>query len=320
VTVLPRSERWDRFPLAQARRLKQIRRLAKRYKPNVVHAYFFWPIVYARLLKQMGLVRWVVENREDQGFGWGRSEYALLKLTRRATDAMICVSEGVRQAVLEKEAVDGRRVSVVHNGIDVSVRRDGSRQAMRDELGLSRNHLVVGMVANFNRPVKGVTYFLDAIPLILASVPDARFLIVGRGKEQRTLVSKAERLGVAGAILFAGYCENVDDYYAAMDVSVLTSLSEGLSITLLESMSFGLPVVATRVGGNPEVVVDGETGYLVPPKDAEAFAAKVIRLLQNPALRRRMGDAGRKRVEERFRIEHAAAGYLRVYDQVLAAR
>jgi glycosyltransferase involved in cell wall biosynthesis len=106
-------------------------------------------------------------------------------------------------------------------------------------------------------------------------------------------------------------------FYAAMDISVLTSLTEGLSIALLESMSYGLPVVVTRVGGNPEVVLDGETGFLVPPKDTTAFAEKVVVLLQDRELRARMGDAARRRIDEQFRVTDVATHYLRLYEGLL---
>ena len=130
------------------------------------------------------------------------------------------------------------------------------------------------------------------------------------------LKRNAESLGVSRHLIFAGFRKNIADFYAAMDVSVLTSLSEGLSIVVLESMSHGLPVVVTAVGGNPEIVVDGQTGFLVPPKDPQAFASRVVALLQDPALRRRMGEAGRRRIEEHFRMDKTASEYLAIYERV----
>jgi glycosyltransferase involved in cell wall biosynthesis len=176
------------------------------------------------------------------------------------------------------------------------------------------------MVANLNRSVKGGSYFLDAVPAILEAVPETRFMILGLGNEEKSMREKAKRLGIAPYIIFAGYQEEVGRYYSAMDISVLTSLSEGLSITLLESMNYRLPVVVTRVGGNPELVVDGQTGYLVPPRDPASFAARVVELLRNPSLRSSMGEAGYKRIRESFRIDDVAERYLDVYDGLLRKR
>ena len=172
------------------------------------------------------------------------------------------------------------------------------------------------MVANLNRPVKGVEYFIDAMPRILQQVPSARFVIFGDGMLRVGLEQQAATLGVQDHVLFAGYRTDVARYYPAFDVSVLTSLSEGLSITLLESMQHGLPVVVTDVGGNPEVVIDGVTGYLVPPRSVGPFAKRVVQLLADPNLRRQMGEAARRVVLERFDADRVAQQYLDIYAQV----
>jgi glycosyltransferase involved in cell wall biosynthesis len=174
------------------------------------------------------------------------------------------------------------------------------------------------MVANFNRSVKGVRYLVEAAPSIVRAVPQVRFLLVGRGDQEAELRQLTDRLGVAEQVIFAGYADNVDEYYALMHVSVLTSLSEGFSITLLESMSHSLPVVVTDVGGNREVVADGVTGYLVPPRDTPAFVDRVVRLLKDDETRARFGRAARRRVEKDFSLEDVAQRYLQVYERLLA--
>jgi glycosyltransferase involved in cell wall biosynthesis len=310
------SGRWNTFPLAQLRRLKQIARLVRERQPAVVHAYFFWPIIYARILKRVGLIRVLVENREDLGFGWGGFEYTVLRATAGLPDRVICVSEGVRSEVLAREATPPERLSVIRNGIDLPEGHT-PRTAARSELGLSEDAFVVGMVANLNRAVKGVDRFLVAIPRIVEQAPRARFLVVGGGSHRGSLEAQARRLGIDDIVTFTGFRDDVHRCYGAMDLSVLTSLSEGLSITLLESMGHGLPVVVTAVGGNPEVVVDGETGYLVPPNDAATFGERVVQLAHDPRLRTRMGAAGRARVESKFRLDRVASTYLSLYEDII---
>jgi glycosyltransferase involved in cell wall biosynthesis len=308
---------FDHYPLSQIHRFKQVVRYATQHKPVLLHAYFFWPIIYGRLLKLLGKIKVLVENREDQGFNWGKHEYALLRLTRGLPNRVICVSDAVRQTVLEKEHLAPEKAVVIHNGITAKENAGYDRGQVRDSLGFRDDHLVVGMVANFNRAVKGVEYFIEAIPLIVTQCPSARFLLLGRGKYEAELRHKAQSLGVEHCLKFGGYQADIDRFYAAMDLSVLTSLSEGLSITLLESMNHALPIVATRVGGNPEVIVSGETGFLVPPKDTLAFAEKVVLVLKDPQLARRLGEAGKERVRSYFSLSATAEKYLKVYEITL---
>ena len=314
VRYLPSNKGINVYPITQIRALRRIRKEISERDPAIVHAYFFWPILFGRMLKRRGIIRTSIENREDQGFNWGVHEYFWLRMTREIPDRIICVSEAVKRTVLERERVDENRIVVIRNGVDPLPAVTEETAEIREKLGIGEGHLVVGMVANFNRAVKGVSLFLDAVPEILRAVPSARFLLLGRGKEEEALRDKALAMGIEHYILFAGYRKDIQRYYALMDVSALTSFSEGLSITLLESMSCGIPVVATRVGGNPEVVVDGVTGYLVPPGDIPAFASRTVELLLDKDLRRRMGEAARHRVMRDFRLEDVASRYLALYE------
>lgn len=318
MTQLPPPSGPAVYPVHQMARFRQIRRLIRERRPDVVHAYFFWPILFARLLRIGGTVPRLVENREDEGFNWGRHEYAWLRLTRHLPDTVICVSEAVREVALRRERLGIDKTIVVHNGVDPPP--DVPAEAvsgLRRELGIPAGCPVVGMVANLNRAVKGVGRFLTAVPDILAEVPETRFVVVGGGKDEAPLRQKVREEGLDDRVIIPGYREDVNTFYELMDVSVLSSYSEGLSITLLESMSHGLPVVATRVGGNPEVVVDDQTGHLVPVDRISELAARVIDLIEDNTARREMGEAARRRVETHFSMEEAAASYLRVYRQLL---
>lgn len=318
VVVLSKPRWYERAFLVHIRNLLFLNRYVSEYEPDVVHTFFFWPIIYGRLLRLFGRISALVENREDEGFSWRRHDYALLRLTSSWADRIVCVSEAVRGVVLRRESVDRRNTVVIHNGVERLERAESDVSRTKSELGVGADDLIVGMVANMNRAVKGVAYFLDMIPLVLEAVPGARFLMLGRGKLEAMLQARAAELGVEARVIFAGYKVDIDRYYAVMDVSVLTSLSEGLSITVLESMRHGLPVVVTNVGGNPEIVVDGESGFLVPPRDVRVLADRVVKLLKDPVLRQRLGSAGRRRVERDFAIANIAAAYLRIYDELIS--
>jgi glycosyltransferase involved in cell wall biosynthesis len=315
------ERRRHRFPVAQWRQFRTLHRLVRKHRPALVHAFFFWPIIYGRVLKRLGVIPHLVENREDQGFIWSDADYRILRATAAVPDRVICVSEAVREVVLEREGTPEDRTVVIRNGVQLpaGAHSKDDLAAARTEFGFGPEHRIVGMVANLDHAVKGASYFVEALPLIVGRVPEARFLVLGEGREKTALRARADELGVGGRVVFAGFRRDVHRLYPIMNVSVLTSLSEGLSITILESMSFGIPVVVTAVGGNPELVRHGESGFLVPPKDAASFADAVVRVLGDPQLARRLGQEGRKIVERDFALDTVAARYAELYRDILAS-
>jgi glycosyltransferase involved in cell wall biosynthesis len=320
VVYIPPPNHFCFYPIAQIQYLSRLRKIMKDQPPDIVHAFFFWSIIYGRMLKMTGTVKTLVENREDQGFNWGSHEYAWLRGTNHLPDKIVCVSEAVKKVVLEREGIGESRIAVVNNGIDLHNGSSGMQATTRRELGFDADHLVLGMVANYNRLVKGVINFLEVIPAIISAVPSARFLFVGGGREEHSLREMARTLGVEPYIVFAGYRKDIHRYYEILDISVLTSFSEGFSLTLLESMAYGIPIVATRVGGNPELVVEGETGYLVPVKNPQILVDRIVKLLSNKDLRRSMGKKGRLRVEQKFQIRDVATRYLDIYKGLAAEK
>jgi glycosyltransferase involved in cell wall biosynthesis len=201
-------------------------------------------------------------------------------------------------------------------GSDLCIR--DSPRAVRAELGLPGDAPLVGEVGRLC-DVKGQRELIQA----LAHVPEARAVLVGAdleqgGAYQRQLEQTAEAVGVRDRVVFAGRRNDVGDVLAELDVFALPSWTEGLPLVVLEAMARRTPVVATKVGGTPEVVVDGETGLLVPPRDPEALAAALRRLLEDADLRRRLGDAGYARVRDRFSAEAMMRRVLELYDEVLA--
>jgi glycosyltransferase involved in cell wall biosynthesis len=320
IEYLPPSRYFRYYPFAQLRYLAQLKNILLNYLPDIVHTYFFWSVIYGRLLKMAGRVKILVENREDEGFNWGKHEYMLLRMTKYLPDKIICVSEAVKKVVQERERMEASRIAVINNGVDPYHIPSGLHADTRRELGFHEESLVIGMVANYNRPVKGVGNFLDVVPAIVSAVPSARFLFVGGGNEENALREKTRTLGIESHVVFAGYTKEIHRYYEIMDISVLNSTSEGLSLTLLESMGYGIPIVATRVGGNPELVLEGETGYLVPVNNQSLLADRIVKLLVNPELRRRMGEAGQRRIERRFQMQNVASQYLEIYKGLLIAR
>jgi glycosyltransferase involved in cell wall biosynthesis len=307
-----------KYPIRQLFRYRQLEGLFRAGAPEILHTYFFWSIIYGRLLKARGVVKHLVENREDMGFDLGPHELAWFALTRHLPDRVVCVSNAVRDFVREVEGLPESRLEVVHNGIQLNLPpADAKLEDLRKELGFTSRNRIVLMVANFDRPIKGVKEFLHAIPQIRAKVPDSRFILVGTGQREAEFRELAGMLMIDDVFFMPGFRKDVQRFYQLADLSVLTSFSEGLSITVLESMRHGVPVVATEVGGNPEIVQSGRTGYLVPAGNRERFAEAVIRLLRDPSLRERFGSAAQSVIADRFDLNRVVRDYQRVYSDVL---
>jgi len=233
--------------------------------------------------------------------------------TRGRTDAYIAVSGAIGRALLGSGVAPGR-VHVVHNGIDAEAIRAAAREPLSTSLPAGEGPLV-GCVARLER-VKGVADFIDAAELVAREIPSVRFVVAGDGSEAESLAARRDP-ALAERLEFLGHVDPIEPLVEALDVMVLPSLSEALGLVLLEAGALGVPVVATAVGGIPEVVEDGVTGILVPPGQPPALSRAVTQLLRDPARARAMGAAGRARVERDFTLERTVTGHLAVYEGLL---
>lgn len=296
--------------------LSGVLRLIRRRRVGLMHAHEFAMNTYgaiASVLTGTPLVS-TVHGKNYYPERW-RRRIAYRWVARRSV--MVAVSEDLKRFLCRRIGLGEREVVTLYNGIDCDAYRplNGARKALRSELGLDGQR-VVGTIGNLY-PVKGHRYLVEAAASVSAAIPDATFLIAGRGELIGTLQQAARALGVERRIRFLGYREDIPALLQAMDVFVLPSLSEGLPLSLLEAMGAGKPVVATAVGGIPEVVVEGETGFLVPPKDSGALAERIRLLLTRAELAERLGRRARARVEERFSLASMVQAYETLYARCL---
>jgi glycosyltransferase involved in cell wall biosynthesis len=233
---------------------------------------------------------------------------------------MVAVSDDIRRFLVKRVGVSEHRVTTIYNAIEPRAYRSdhSTRAVIRRELGLGEGRPVIGTVGNLY-PVKGHVHLLKAMAAVVARRPDAVCLILGRGELLGPLRQTAAELGVDRNVRFLGFREDVAKILRAMDLFVLPSLSEGLSLALLEAMAAGKAVVATAVGGNPEVVLNGHTGVLVPPEDAAALADAILLLLGDPALAGGLGESGRLRVDKEFSVTAMVQRYEALYAELLSS-
>jgi glycosyltransferase involved in cell wall biosynthesis len=307
ISLAPKTE----MDLTAAWRLS---RILKQLKPDVVHAHDPHGVAMAGLAlsmsTQLAKPPLVAARRVDfhlRGSSLSRWKY-------RQVDCFICASEAIRQ-MLVGDGVPAARAVTVHEGIDIERVDSASPAKLHEELWLPHHAPIVGNVAALV-PHKGQRHLIEAARLVLPQVPDARFIIAGEGELRPSLERQIKDHHLEKHVLLVGFRPDVLSLHKAFDIFVLSSVTEGLGTSLLDAMAAGKPVVATMTGGIPEVVVDGETGFLVPPRDHAAMAEAIVALLKDEALRRRMGEAGRARACALFSAERMVQETLRVYQRV----
>jgi L-malate glycosyltransferase len=293
---------------------------------QIVHTYNLYSNLFAIPAAKFAGAR-VVASIRDMGVYLSPSKQRLQRYICRLADRIVVNARAIKDWLAD-DGYDARRIIVIPNGIDVArFEQSGMTGSVRRELGIPTNALLIGVVGRVTQ-FKGVEDFLRAAAIIAPQFPTAHFLVVGGGigrtatlnrddEYRQELMHLAAQLGLQNRVVFAGFRTDVERMFSALTVSVQPSLSEGLSNVVLESMAAGLPVVATRVGGTPEVVQDGVNGLLVPPADSVALAEAIRRLLADSALAQRLGDAARRSVAERFSVRRLVASTGMVYESLL---
>jgi glycosyltransferase involved in cell wall biosynthesis len=292
----------------------------RRNRIQIVHTYGFYPNVFAVPAARLFGAPIVVASVRDRGDILTPAQRRIQKWVCRFADCVLVNAEAIRDTLIE-QGYRPDNIVVIRNGIMLSRfgAREGRREkvsALRRDLGLSPSAPLVVVFSRLNR-MKGVEYFLDAAASLAPRFPEVRFLIVGDGGARKELEDRAADLGLAERVIFTGFRSDVPDVIPEAAVSVLPSLSEGLSNSLLESMASSVPVIAARVGGNPEIVEHEVSGLLVPTRDSTALADAIGSLLQDPLLAARMGEAGRRRVAELFSMERSLGEVERFYERLI---
>lgn len=298
----------------------RLARAARERRVEVLHAHQYTPFFYSALARILSFSELRVVLTEH-----GRHYPDLVRPLRRAVNRLVLdrLADAVNaccafsaEGLAHVDGFAGARIEIIENGIDLArYRLAGDREALRRDLGLDPKRRYVTAVARFH-PVKDHAMLLRAFARVAEVRSDVDLLLAGDGPLRGELEKFTESLGISGRVRFLGVRSDVPALLQASDLFTLTSVSEAASLTLLEAMASGLAVVVTDVGGNPEIVREGVEGLLVPRGDAEAEAAALLRLLDDPALAAALGGAGRARVEERYQLERTIDSYFALYRRV----
>ena len=309
------------YSFSGIRQLSGLSSFAKSKNVNIIHTFFEKSEVMGWLTARFSKIPIWITSRRDLGFKRKKIYGRIFRLAAKDCKKCIANCHAVKDQMIQQENLPSEKIEVIYNGIDFSGYQEALKdKSLRVELGIVDGTPLVGLIANFNFEIKGHVYFLGAAKKILEKVPNVKFVLVGDGPLRHQYEEMASDLDVKKDVLFLGKRNDVPAIISNLDVSVQSSTSEGLSNVILESMAAGKPVIATNVGGSPEMVVNDITGYLVPPADSSAMAGAITALLQNPDKARAMGAAGRKVVQEKFTVETMVKKYEELYFSLLKDR
>ena len=295
----------------------RLRNLVRSGSIDLVHAHLPFAAIGARVAVGGRLP--IVYTEHNVWPRYHRATYWGNALTFPRNRHVFAVSDEVRRSIRYPRSLRGLRmppVETLHHGLDLSaVDRWAGADGVRRELGIPPDAPLVGAIGNL-KPMKGQEHLLRAASLVRKQIPDARFVLVGLGPREAELRRQADALGLDGTVTFTGFREDAPRIAAALDVYVQPSEAEGLPIALLEAMALRRAVVATSVGGTPEVIRGPEEGVLVPPRDPEALAGSILALLGDPQRRRDMGEAAEHRARG-FDIRRAVRRIEEVYEELV---
>ena len=310
-------------PLTGLQQLRLARDL-RRMRIRLVRSYGFYPNVFVLPAAWLAGVPVRVASIRDTGDHLTPGQRRLQRWACRFAHRIVVNAEAVRRRLID-EGYDRDRITVIPNGIATeSFRLEGNGGGLRAELGFGPGTPLVAVLSRLSE-LKGIEYFLEAAAKVAVRFDEARFLVVGDGAPgaegpgayRTSLEERAAALGLEGRVVFTGYRADVPEVLSQVTVSVLPSLTEGLSNVVLESMAAGAAVVATAVGGTPELVANGVTGLLVAPRDVEGLAEAMCRLLGDPALAARLGVEGRQRVNRDFSLPASVRRTGELYENLL---
>ena len=299
--------------------LVDILRIAKEEHIQLIHAHGYGAANFGRIAGMIRGIPTIVHAHDDDRY-YPLYQNLADRLLRNHTDKALAVSESVKKSCINKRHIGKDRTFVIHNGIPLRdfVPPEGERvQKERKRLGIESDFKVIGTVAKL-REEKGTRYLIESAAKVLGIFPKTNLLIAGDGPLMEELKNLSEKLGISDRVLFAEFRDDIPVILSIIDIFVIPSLTEGSPLALLEAMAMGKPIVATNVGGIVEILRDGETGLLVPSRDPEAIAEKIVHLLRNEAESRKLGLRAREEVEKYDIQSHVqkVAGH---YDELIAS-
>jgi glycosyltransferase involved in cell wall biosynthesis len=298
----------------------RLAKLLRQERVDLLHAHQYTPFFYgmtARVFCRRPPVLFTEHGRWYPDFRRRKRIFAN-RLLLEQRDRVVGVGQSVRQALIDNEGFPSHRVQVIYNGVDIApLLQAGCQRAMvRSELGVGKDDVVIMQVARLD-PLKDHATAIRALGRVVQQGIAAQLVLVGEGPEEPKIRELVQQQQLEGHVRFLGLRTDIPRLLSAADLFWLTSVSEGIPLTLIEAMAVGLPIVSTRVGGVQEVIEDGKTGLLAPRGDDTTLAEKVLHLASSPLLRQQMGEWGRERAQALFSDQQMHDRYYDLYREML---
>ncbi|MGB9857720.1 MAG: glycosyltransferase family 4 protein [Dictyoglomaceae bacterium] len=285
---------------------EKLRSIIKEFKPNIIHVHSAHELVY--IVRKISSKIPVIFTCHGYATSLPSIDYFLSAfINNRWGDKVICVSDYDKKLLI-KMGLSEKKIVLIHNGI--------SEVLEVKDLPIKINGFIIGTIARLAKS-KGINYLISAFSILEKKYNNIKLVIIGDGEERENLERLAKKLKVENKVYFLGSIPNARYYIKNFQIFVLPSLFEFLSISILEALSSKVPVIATRVGGTPEIIKNGDSGILVPPKDSKALAVAIERLINNKNLRIKLAEQGYKRFLEEFTLEKMVEKTDRVYEEIL---
>jgi glycosyltransferase involved in cell wall biosynthesis len=292
------------------RNLTSLSSFIRRHRIRLVQTFFQDPFLLAAMVKPFNRIK-LIGSFRDLGFWRTPAETRKMRMAYPFFSGFIANSQAVKDHFVQTDGIRAEKLNVIYNGFDLESVHP------KDPGEFDKGPPVVGIVANLNRPVKRVQDFIQAAAIVHRACPTARFVVVGDGHLRGQLEELGESLGLRECLTFTGSLENPLGIVRSFHVGVITSETEGFCNAIVEYMACGIPVVATAVGGNPELVADGENGFLVPQAAPHKLADRILQLGNDPQRCREMGKNNVEKIRRQFPENAMVAGHGRFYDSLM---
>ena len=302
----------------QIKALWQFYALLREWKPTILHSSLFHANLVGRLVGRLAGVPIIISCRQNISIG-GRLREALNRMTVWLDDRVIAVCELARQAELKATKLPPEKVVTIYNAVDIDhlmQNKQPVQESIRTSYNIAAEAILIGTACRFH-PQKGVHNLISAFAKVQEGYPQTHLVLVGDGELREELELQVERLALSQSVTFTGLRTDIPNVLSELTLFVLPSLWEGLPMVLLEAMAIGCPVVATNVGGTPEIVLSGQTGILVEPDNPHALTGAITRLLMDVELRNRQVHRASRRVEEHFSAAQSAAKTMQIYESLM---
>ncbi len=307
-------------PIPMLARLPSFCSFLRNYKIDIVQTHFRESNYFGVFAAKLARVPAIISTRRGMPYWRNAAEKSLLRAVNSVVDVFVSNSHASSDYFCSNENIPTEKMKVIHNGLDLANYQidEAMRTANRTALGIDSKICAIGIVSNL-KPMKGIDVFIKAASLVRDQSKDTRFFIIGEGPSRDELTALARSMGLESVVIFLGQRLDVPRILSAIDIGVLSSRSESFSNAIIEYQAAALPVVCTDVGGAREAIIDGTTGYLVPPGNERVLAARMLQLVKMP-LKKQMGMAGRERVQDLFSIQSIARQYEELYMQIWTSR